>query len=124
MFSPMIYEELVLCGDEGRLKASEGTNHQAHSQWGSYLEMICNHDKTSRVMTPSYPFFIEDSGHNGATFFEHVRFVDALEGKPSQTATAEEGFWSVVVGVAAEEAIKTGKKVMVEELLEQNGLGS
>lgn len=124
MFSPMIYEELVLCGDEGRLKASEGTNHQAHSQWGSYLEVICNHDKTSRVMTPSYPFFIEDSGHNGATFFEHVRFVDALEGKPSQTATAEEGFWSVVVGVAAEEAIKTGKKVMVEELLEQNGLGS
>jgi len=41
MFSPMVYEEIVLCGDEGRLKASEGFNGQAHSKGGSYLEVIC-----------------------------------------------------------------------------------
>lgn len=123
MFSPMIYEELVLCGDEGRLKASEGTNHQAHSQWSNYLEVICNHDRTSRVMTPSYPHFIEDSGHSGATFYEHFNFVNRLEGQPSSAASAEEGFWSVVVGVAAEESVRRGTKVMVGELLEENGLG-
>lgn len=123
MFAPMVYEEVVLCGDEGRLKASEGFNSQAHSEWKSYLEVICGPDKTSRTMTPSYPFFIEETGHNGGTYYEHVRFIDALEGNPGDAATAEEGFWSVVVGVAAEESVKRGTKVMVRELLEANGLG-
>lgn len=124
MFSPMVYEEIVLCGDEGRLKASEGVNHQAHSRWSSYLEVICNPDKTSRVMTPSYPFFIEETGHNGGTYYEHIKFIDALEGQPNTAATPEEGFWSVVIGVAAEESVKRGEKVMVRELLEGNGLGN
>lgn len=124
MFSPMVYEELVLCGDEGRLKASEGFNGQAHSQWGSYLEVICIPEKTSRVSTPSYPAAIEDTGHNGGTYYEHLRWIDAMDGKPSTAATAEEGFWSVVVGVAAEESVKRGEKVMVKELLEGNGLGN
>jgi predicted dehydrogenase len=123
MFAPMIYEELVLCGDEGRLKASEGFNGQAHSQWGSYLEVICIPEKTSRVMTPSYPEAIEDTGHNGGTYYEHLRWIEAMDGKPSTAATPEEGFWSVVVGVAAEESVKRGEKVMVKALLAANGLG-
>jgi myo-inositol 2-dehydrogenase/D-chiro-inositol 1-dehydrogenase len=128
MFSPMIYEEIVLCGDEGRLKASEGFNSQAFSEWKNYLEVICLPDRTSRVMTPSYPSIIEESGHNGGTYYEHVAFLNRLEGKLEppggvQAATAEEGFWSVVIGVAAEESVKRGAKVMVRELLEANGLG-
>ncbi|MDX2005025.1 MAG: Gfo/Idh/MocA family oxidoreductase [Meiothermus sp.] len=123
MFSPMVYEELVLCGDEGRLKASEGFNGQAHSQWGSYLEVICTPEKTSRTMTPSYPTAIEDTGHNGGTYYEHLRWIAAMDGKPNSAATPEEGFWSVVIGVAAEESVRRGAKVMVRELLEANGLG-
>lgn len=123
MFSPMVYEEIVLCGDEGRLKASEGFNGQAHSQWGSYLEVICIPDKTSRVMTPSYPAPIEDTGHNGGTYYEHLHWIEAMDGQPNTAATAEEGFWSVVIGVAAEESVRRGGKVMVKELLEANGLG-
>jgi predicted dehydrogenase len=123
MFSPMVYEELVLCGDEGRLKASEGFNGQAHSQWGSYLEVICTPEKTSRVTTPSYPEAIENTGHNGATYYEHLRWIEAMDGQPTTAATPEEGFWSVVVGVAAEESVKRGEKVLVRELLEANGLG-
>lgn len=127
MFSPMVYEEIVLCGDEGRLKASEGFNGQAHSQWGSYLEVICIPDKTSRVMTPSYPAPIEDTGHNGGTYYEHLHWIEAMDGQPTlqhgTAATAEEGFWSVVIGVAAEESVRRGGKVMVKELLEANGLG-
>lgn len=127
MFSPMVYEEIVLCGDEGRLKASEGFNGQAHSQWGSYLEVICIPDKTSRVMTPSYPAPIEDTGHNGGTYYEHLHWIEAMDGQPTlqhgTATTAEEGFWSVVIGVAAEESVRRGGKVMVKELLEANGLG-
>lgn len=123
MFAPMVYEEIVICGDEGRLKASEGANGQAYSKWENYLEVICLPDRTSRTMTPSYPALIEESGHSGATYYEHLRFIEAMDGKPSTAATAEEGFWSVVVGVAAEESAKRGEKVWVRELLEGSGLG-
>jgi hypothetical protein len=74
-------------------------------------------------MTPSYPALIEESGHSGATYYEHLRWIEAMDGLPSKAATAEEGFWSVVVGVAAEESVKRGEKVWVKELLEANGLG-
>jgi myo-inositol 2-dehydrogenase / D-chiro-inositol 1-dehydrogenase len=124
MFSPMVYEELVLCGDEGRLKASEGFNGQAHSSWGSYLEVICTPEKTSRTMTPSYPTAIEDTGHNGGTYYEHLHWMEAMDGQPNTAATPEEGFWSVVIGVAAEESVRRGEKVMVKELLEGVGLGN
>jgi predicted dehydrogenase len=123
MFSPMVYEEIVICGDEGRLKASEGVNGQAYSKWENYLEVICLPDRTSRTMTPSYPALIEESGHSGATYYEHLRFIEAMDGKPSTAASAEEGFWSVVVGVAAEESVRRGEKVGVRALLEENGLG-
>jgi predicted dehydrogenase len=123
MFAPMVYEEIVICGDEGRLKASEGVNGQAYSKWENYLEVICLPDRTSRTMTPSYPAIIEESGHSGATYYEHLRWIEAMDGLPSKAATAEEGFWSVVVGVAAEESVKRGEKVWVKELLEGSGLG-
>ncbi|GEM86696.1 Gfo/Idh/MocA family protein [Meiothermus granaticius] len=123
MFAPMVYEELVICGDEGRLKASEGVNGQAYSKWENYLEVIALPDRTSRTLTPSYPAVIEETGHSGATYYEHLRWTQAMDGQPSTAATAEEGFWSVVVGVAAEESVKRGTKVGVKELLEANGLG-
>jgi predicted dehydrogenase len=129
MFAPMVYEEMVICGDEGRLKASEGVNGQAYSKWENYLEVICLPDRTSRTMTPSYPALIEESGHNGSTYIEHLYWIKAMDAKPNtpassvQPATTEEGFWSVVVGVAAEESVKRGEKVWVKELLKENGLG-
>ncbi|RDI96053.1 gfo/Idh/MocA family oxidoreductase [Meiothermus sp. QL-1] len=123
MFVPMFYEEIVVCGDEGRLRAWEGVNGQAYSRWAHYLEVICLPDRTSRTTTPSYPAFIEETGHSGATYYEHLRFIEALDGKPSGAASAEEGFWSVVVGVAAEESIRRGEKVSIAALLAEHGLG-
>ena len=40
---------------------------------------------------PCYPAFIQASGHHGATYFEHVSFVDNIEGKADGSATAAEG---------------------------------
>lgn len=122
MFAPMFYEEVILCGDEGRLKAFENQDFLPGARPKTHLEILCGQDKPSRIMTPAYPSFIEESGHNGGTFFEHVNFIDGIEGKPTTSATALEGFWSIVVGVAAEESVKTGLPVNVDDLLKRNGI--
>lgn len=122
MFAPMFYEELVICGDDGRLKAFE--NHSFHPDAGptTQLEVMLGQNHPSRVMTPSYPRMIAGSGHHGATFIEHINFIDNIEGKETNSATAEEGFWSIVVGAAAQESSKSGQIICVGELLEKEGI--
>jgi hypothetical protein len=44
-------------------------------------------------------------------------FIERIEGRPTNAATAEDGFWSVVVGVAAEESVKVGAPVQIDDLL-------
>jgi predicted dehydrogenase len=120
MFAPMFYEELTLCGDDGYLKAYEKEDFLPLPRPKICLEVLRGEDQPSRVCNPCYPPHIENSGHNGATFYEHVNFIDNLDGKPTNTATVEEGFWSVVIGVAAEESVKTGKVVLIDELLQKS----
>ncbi len=117
MFAPLFYEELSLCGDDGYLKAYEKEDCLPIPRPKTYLEVLGGEARPSRVTSPCYPPHIEESGHNGSTFFEHVNFIDNIEGIPNNTATVEEGFWSVVVGVAAEESIKTGEVVFIDDLL-------
>jgi myo-inositol 2-dehydrogenase/D-chiro-inositol 1-dehydrogenase len=117
MFAPMFYEEISLCGDEGYLKAYEKEDFLGVPRPKTYLEILRGEAFPSRFSNPCYPPYIEESGHTGATFYEHVNFIDNIEGKQTSTATVEEGFWSVVVGVAAEMSIKTGQIVMIDDLL-------
>ena len=122
MFSPMFYHEVILCGDEGRIKAFEYEDFLAGPRVKSHLEIMCGESKPARKTIPSYGPHIEETGHNGATYFEHVYFIDNIEGKETNTATAEEGFWSIVVGAAAEESVKTGAVVNIDELLKRKGV--
>jgi len=122
MFSPQTYEEIVICGDEGRLKASENTDHLRSGHPRNHLEIMRGERQPSRISIPAYPAYIETSGHSGATFYEHIYFVDNITGEKTNTATANEGFWSVVVGVAAEESVKTGSVVKIADLLAANNI--
>jgi predicted dehydrogenase len=122
MFAPVYYEEIVLVGDQGRLKAHEDGIAPQYGQPGNYMEVRFGGEKPSRICTPNYPSVVKESGHSGATFYEHINLIDNIEGKPTNTATVEEGFWSVVVGAAAEESVKTGQPVMIDEMLEREGI--
>lgn len=122
MFAPMFYEEMVLCGEDGRLKVSENEDFLPLAETGTHLEIKCGDRKPSRVGAPCYPSFIQGSGHHGATYFEHVNFVDSIEGNPTTAATAAEGFWSIAVGAAAEASVKTGQPVLIDALLRENGI--
>ena len=117
MFAPMFYEELTLCGDEGHLKAFETEDFLPTLQNKNHLQIRCGATKPSRTTTPSYPQRVEASGHNGSTYLEHVHFVDNIEGKKTDTPQALEGFWATVVGVAAEQSLKTGNLVQISDLL-------
>jgi predicted dehydrogenase len=119
MFAPMFYEELTLCGDEGRIRAYEHEDFLPTERPKTSLEIHRGETFPSRISTPCYPAQLEESGHNGATLGEHIQFVNRLEGKPATAATAREGFWSVVVGAAAEESVKTGELVSIEAFLKQ-----
>ncbi|WP_077328911.1 Gfo/Idh/MocA family protein [Virgibacillus siamensis] len=120
MFAPMFYEEIMICGDQGRLKAYENEDFLPLKRDNMYMEVLCGESGTAKTATPCYPKIIQESGHNGATYFEHKYFVDNIEGDHKATATVEEGFWSVVVGEAAERSIKTGEVIDVGNMLEED----
>jgi len=119
MFSPLFYEELVVCGDGGRLKATESKDFLPGGDLKSNIEVMTGTKSPSRRLEPAYPTWIENSGHNGATYYEHVYFVDNIEGKPTNTATAREGLMSIVVAYAAQESIKRGQVVDIDDMLEE-----
>jgi myo-inositol 2-dehydrogenase/D-chiro-inositol 1-dehydrogenase len=55
MFAPMFYEELVICGDDARLKAWEHEDFLPHGGMQTHLEVIAGDNKPSRKMVPAYP---------------------------------------------------------------------
>lgn len=122
MFSPMFHEEMVVCGDEGRLKVTENQDFLSAPRPSCSMEIVCGEKRPSRFTTPTYPAHIEESGHHGATFYEHINFVDNIEGNKTNAATATEGLWSIVVGYAAEESVRTGKVITINEMLKEHGL--
>ena len=122
MFAPMIYEEIVLCGDAGRIKGHELEHYRPGIQRECKLEVITGADRVSRISEPSYPKHVEESGHHGGTYIERARFIDGIEGKPVKTASVSEGFWSIVIGVAAEASVKSGQVVDIASLLKQHGV--
>jgi len=120
MFSPLFYEEITICGDEGRLKAYENEDYLPAARPKTHLEILRGESRPSRITTPAYPAYIEDGGHSGATLYEHKYFIDNIQGKKTSTATAEEGFWSIVIGAAAEESIHTNSIVTIDDLLKKH----
>ena len=122
MFAPMFYEELIVCGDEGRLKTWENEDFLPHNKPSTGLEIYTVDGRPSRTTQPMYPALVQGSGHQGATYVEHAEFIDMIEGKQTRAASAEEGFWAIVVGAAAQHSIKTGAAVDVAEFVAQEGV--
>ncbi len=122
MFAPMLYEEIVVCGDGGRLRAWENDQFLHGEAFLSEMEIHRGEHGPSRRCRPLYPSVIQSSGHQGATFYEHAAFMDRIEGQPSSAASAEEAFWSVVVGAAAEESVRSGEAIKVPSWLAGMGV--
>ncbi|RWB15873.1 MAG: Gfo/Idh/MocA family oxidoreductase [Mesorhizobium sp.] len=57
------------------------------------------------------PRLLEAGDHNGSTYFEHVRFVAAVRGQGSVEVTPQDGWWAVVMGLAAQRSAREGRAV-------------
>ncbi|MEA1911088.1 MAG: Gfo/Idh/MocA family oxidoreductase [Spirochaetota bacterium] len=122
MFAPLYYEEIVLCGEDGRISAWEKDDFLTTEGLQTGMEIHRGEMNPSRISSPKYPKHIESSGHSGATFMEHSYWIDNIKGIKRDTGSVSDGFWSVVVGSAAERSLKTGMPVMIEKLLKGEGI--
>jgi hypothetical protein len=66
---PLFHEEVVLCGAEGRLMASERWDFLPQSRPRMHLEILRGDAGPSRISHPCYPVFVEESGHNVLLFY-------------------------------------------------------
>ncbi|MBO6505803.1 MAG: Gfo/Idh/MocA family oxidoreductase [Kordiimonadaceae bacterium] len=122
MFSPSFYEELIVMGDEGRLKAFEEINTLQDDVLQTGLDILHGEDAISRRISPRYIDRIETSGHSGATYIEHARFVDLIDGKDTDAADCAEGLLAVLVGAAAELSVATKQPVEIADLINEHDL--
>ena len=122
MFCHEFSEELVVSGDRGRLTAKEVFNF--HQQQGSVATLAIEAGELgpSKTLDVTYPALIEQSGHHGATYFEHIAFVDQLENKSVSAATPLQGLWSMIVASAAQASMASGEAVDINEFMRANGL--
>lgn len=122
MFCPNFYEELVVTGDKGRLVATETFNFHQQQPGKAQLKVELGEQGASREIDVTYPSLIEQSGHHGATFFEHQAFIDRLEGKSVDSATSLQGLRALVVASAAQQSMTTHQAVVIDEFLRENNL--
>jgi myo-inositol 2-dehydrogenase / D-chiro-inositol 1-dehydrogenase len=123
MFCADFDEEMIVVGEHGRLVAREKACFQQQKPPCSTIAVELGEQGASRVLEVNYPRIIEASGHHGATFYEHQKFMDQIEGKPADCATAEQGLWAVVVAAAAQDSIATGNPILIASFLVEKGLG-
>ncbi len=121
MFCPEFEEEMIVVGNRGRLIAREKFYlHQQKPSIGT-VEVELGENGVSKLSEVTYPVAIDESGHHGSTFFAEQAFVDQLEGKEVNGATAEQGMWSVIVACAAQESLSIGGPVSIKDYLTELG---
>jgi len=54
---------------------------------------------------------LEAGDHNGSTFYQHKRFARVLRGEQIVEVTLKDGINAVLMGLAAQRSIETGKVI-------------
>lgn len=122
MFCPDFSEELIVVGEQGRLLTSERFDFHAQLPAQTSISVELGEHGASRRTELSYPRLIEQSGHHGATYFEHIALMDQLDGRSVDCATVQQGLWSMIVASAAQESIASGQAVTIKEFLQSQQL--
>ena len=110
-------EELTAVGPAGKIEAQvPGPSRfwPAHLGAPPVPQVIVSprHPKGPQVVEqPVDPTLLEAGDHNGATFYQHVRFNAAVRGAGPVEVTFRDGWAAVAMGLAAQESAQTGQTV-------------
>lgn len=63
------------------------------------------------VEIPVDPTLLAAGDHNGSTFYQHQRFLRMVRGQGAPEVTLQDGMWAVRMGLAAQQAARTGETV-------------
>ena len=122
MFCPDFSEELIVVGEQGRLLTSERFDFHAQLPTQTSVRVELGENGASRNTVLSYPALIEQSGHHGATYYEHMALMDRLDGKQVDSATVNQGLWSMIVASAAQASIGSGQAIDIGQFLQTQKL--
>jgi len=103
-------EELSLVGDKGKIEAflpSGILRRGARDGWSAEVSEEVVHD--DRVLVEGF--------HHGASFLEHLDLQRVVRNSERALVTAEDGYWSVVIGAAAHRSIEQHRVVEIAEYL-------
>jgi len=70
------------------------------------------HPKGPRELeVPVNPALLAAGDHNGSTYYQHRGFADVVLGLRQPEVTLKDGWWAVVIGMAAQQSARTGQSV-------------
>jgi len=122
MFCPDFTEEMIVVGEQGRLLTSERFDFHAQVPTQTSISVELGENGASRRTELSYPKLIEQSGHHGATYYEHIALMDQLDGKAADCATVQQGLWSMIVASAAQASMASGQAIDIKHFLQEHRL--
>ena len=63
------------------------------------------------IDVPIDPVLLDAGDHNGATYYQHLRFLEAVRGHAEPEVTLDDGARAVAMGLAAHKSAQTGRVV-------------
>ncbi len=105
-------EEVVAVGDQGKIEA---LLPQSVIRIGRRGEHFVGNVRDIPVQADDVG---HEGYHHGASYLEHVAFLDAVRSEAPPAVTVEDGLWSVAIGVAAHRSIDEGRSVELAEVIE------
>jgi myo-inositol 2-dehydrogenase / D-chiro-inositol 1-dehydrogenase len=103
-------EELSIVGDRGKVEAFLPSSIVRVGQRDGWANGVREEVVTDeRVLVEGF--------HHGASFLEHLDLQQVIRSNQKALVTAEDGYWSVLTGVAAHRSIDERRVVELAELL-------
>ena len=108
-------EELVATGNKGKIETSVPSDNSGKAS--SNIRIGLRGGKTHIENIEVDKKILEAGHHHGSTYYEHLAFLKAIENNSDPEVSLEDGLIAVAVGEAAEQSIKQGRLINLDEII-------